>query len=328
MSTGRCVIDVIDLPRHTFAGNPLDRAEALRRDDQWLAQARGHSDGRFLPFDNLCPRLLRTSTALTLGWASADELGPELCKQAILLGTANDAPRFAVELRTAADDLRANLVRASDYEFVDARSAAMSLVQADTGILAQARSQLDWHRRHGFCNNCGQPTRAERGGQVRKCGACSTSVFPRTDPVAIMLVTDGDRCLLGQPHGPLVKTGMYSALAGFIDHGESIEAAVRREVGEEAGISIGAVRYHSSQPWPFPYSLMIGCIATATSREIQIDPAEMADVRWFERTDVTAAMQRCLAGDPPSQAQLSVPGPIAIAHHLIKAWIESDSIPS
>ncbi|MGI9323588.1 MAG: NAD(+) diphosphatase [Pseudomonadales bacterium] len=328
MSTGRSVIDVIDQPRHTFAGNPLDRAEALRRDEQWLAQARAHTDGRFLPFHNLCPRLVSTSTQPILGWASADELGAEICEQAVLLGTANGAPRFAVELRGAADDLRASLVRASDHEFVDARSAAMSLAQADTGILAQARSQLDWHQRHGFCSNCGQPTQAQRGGQMRKCSACSTSVFPRTDPVAIMLVTDGDRCLLGQPHGPLVKTGMYSALAGFIEHGESIEAAVRREVGEEAGIHIGDVRYHSSQPWPFPYSLMIGCIATATSRDIQIDPTEMADVRWFERTDVTAAMQRCLAGEAPSQAQLSVPGPIAIAHHLIKAWLETDSNPS
>jgi NAD+ diphosphatase len=154
-----------------------------------------------------------------------------------------------------------------------------------------------------------------RGGHVRVCGACNSEHFPRTDPVAIMLISDGDRCLLGQARGRLAGSGMYSALAGFIDQGESIEEAVRREVREEAGVTVGAVSYHSSQPWPFPSSLMIGCLGRALTTDITIDPAEMADVAWFGRADVRAALLQ-------EHPTLRVPGPIAIAHHLIKAWCD------
>jgi NAD+ diphosphatase len=132
-----------------------------------------------------------------------------------------------------------------------------------------------------------------------------------------MLILDADRCLLGQSQGPLARTGMYSALAGFIDQGESIEEAVRRETREEAGVIVGAVRYHSSQPWPFPSSLMVGCHGRALTTKITIDPAEMADVRWFDRDAVRAALRN----DNP---QLRVPGPIAIAHHLIKSWADGE----
>jgi len=143
--------------------------------------------------------------------------------------------------------------------------------------------------------------------------ACKAEHFPRTDPVAIMVVTDGERCLLGQSRGRLSRTGTYSALAGFVDQAESIEEAVRREVKEEAGIEVGQVRYHSSQPWPFPSSLMIGCHARALTTDIYIDNEEMTDVRWFTRAAVLSALR----GDHPD---LHVPAPIAIAHHLIKAW--------
>ena len=147
--------------------------------------------------------------------------------------------------------------------------------------------------------------------------ACKADHFPRTDPVAIMVVTDGERCLLGQSRGRLSRTGTYSALAGFMDQGESIEEAVRREVKEEAGIEVGQVRYHSSQPWPFPSSLMIGCHARALTTDIRIDDEEMTDVRWFPRADVLSALR----GEHP---HLRVPAPIAIAHHLIKAWAEGN----
>lgn len=272
----------------------------------------------------------RTDTGTALGWVNASELSGSFREQAVLLGLEDSAPRFAVDIAdpAIAADVRENAERQLTdqpaYQFSDARGAAMALTQAETGILAQARSQLDWHRRHGFCNSCGNPTEMDRGGQVRVCSGCNASLFPRTDPVAIMLVTDGERCLLGQPHGPLVRTGMYSALAGFIDQGESIEAAVRREVSEEAGISVGNVRYHSSQPWPFPYSLMIGCLAHALSTDIQLDPEEMADVAWFERDEVANALERAIAGEAPSPDHLSLPGPMAIAHHLVKAWIDND----
>ena len=139
--------------------------------------------------------------------------------------------------------------------------------------------------------------------------------FPRTDPVIIVVVTDGDRCLLGQSHGRLSQMRMFSALAGFMDQGESIEEAVRREVLEEAGIRVGAVRYHSSQPWPFPSSLMIGCHADALTTDLRPDDVEMLSVQWFER----AKVRRALAGE---DADLRVPASFAIAHHLIRAWAE------
>ena len=199
------------------------------------------------------------------------------------------------------------------WRFEDARLAATVLPQEQSGILAQSRSQIDWHKRHRYCSACGALTSQKRGGHVRKCPDCEAEHFPRTDPVAIMLIVDGDRCLLGQSAGRLARTGMYSALAGFIDQGESIEEAVRREVLEEAGISVGDVSYHSSQPWPFPSSLMIGCLGKAISTDIQIDTNEMADVRWFAREDVLQALNQ-------EHPTLKVPGAIAIAHHLIKTW--------
>ena len=156
---------------------------------------------------------------------------------------------------------------------------------------------------------------ARRGGQVRGCTACDAQHFPRTDPVVITVVGDPatDRCLLGQSRGRLSRMRMYSALAGFVDQGEAIEEAVAREVMEEAGIRVRNVGYHSSQPWPFPYSLMIGCLAEAATTSIRIDPEEMSAVHWFERREVLLALDG-------NSALLTVPGPIAIAHHLIKAW--------
>jgi NAD+ diphosphatase len=146
---------------------------------------------------------------------------------------------------------------------------------------------------------------------------CNANHFPRTDPVVIMVVSDGDKCLLGQSRGRLSRTGRYSALAGFMDQGESIEEAVRREVKEEAGIEVGEVRYHSSQPWPFPSSLMIGCHGKARTTDIHIDDEEMTDVRWFSRDEVRLALK----GENPD---LQVPDSIAIAHHLIKAWANEE----
>ena len=188
------------------------------------------------------------------------------------------------------------------------------LAAAETGILAHARSQLDWHARHGFCSVCGPPTDSKRGGQVRECPSCRAQHFPRTDPVVITVVGDAttDRCLLGQSRGRLSRLRMYSALAGFVDQGEAIEEAVAREVMEEAGIHVKNVRYHSSQPWPFPCSLMIGCLAEAATTTIRKDE-EMSDVQWFDRREVLMALEE-------QSERLTVPGPIAIAHHLIKAW--------
>lgn len=296
---------------HTFAGNPLDRADALRRDPEWIARATAAPDSRFLPFANLNVLL---SEAGELCWVAGAEIATLTLEiPPVFLGCQNGNAHFAQDV-SALPDLQ-NVAPGS--RLTDCRMAAMTLRTADSGIVAQARAQIDWHRRHRFCSVCGAPSRSDRGGHVRRCDACGAEHFPRTDPVAIMLVVDrsGERCLLGQPAGRIAGTGFYSALAGFIDQGESIEEAVRREVREEAGIAVGAVRYHSSQPWPFPSSLMIGCLAQAESETITIDPAEMADVAWFTRADILAALAE-------THERLKVPGPIAIAHHLIKAWVK------
>ena len=295
---------------HIFAGNPLDRADALRRDPDWLAAAAGNPSSRFLAFSRLNV-LLTGDKSARLRWLTTTEASALNANgECVFLGLVDGQAHFALDVSNVSDPFAV-----IDGEFRDCRTAAMALPQAETGIVAQARSQLDWHARHGYCSVCGTRTDPERGGHVRRCPGCSAEHFPRTDPVAIMLIVNGDQCLLGQPAGRFAGTGLYTALAGFIDQGESIEEAVRREVMEEAGIAVGEVSYHSSQPWPFPSSLMIGCHGVATSRDIQMDDQEMADVAWFSREDVI----RALAGEHPN---MQVPGPIAIAHHLIRAWVD------
>ena len=205
-----------------------------------------------------------------------------------------------------------------NLEICDARESAMLISAAESGILAQARSNLGWHGTHGFCARCGEPTEMRRGGLMRKCSNCNAEHFPRTDPVVITVVTHGDRCILGQSAGRLSAMRMYSALAGFMDQGESMEEAVRREVMEEAGIKVGRVQYHSTQPWPFPSSLMIGSHSEALTTDINIDDFEMTDVRWWDRDEVLLALAE-------KSENLRVPGPIAIAHHLIKAWATGNS---
>ena len=304
-------------PPHTFAGNPLDRGDVERRDAAWLESRAENPSSRFLPLWRL--EVPVTSAAGTaLAWLSATELKRlNLDTKPIFLGLRDRVAHFAVDV-SATDDPLARLGRDGAIEYAEARQAAALLSADEAGILAQARAQIDWHARHGFCSVCGQATEPARGGQQRACSACGAQHFPRTDPVVIVVVTDGDRCLLGQSHGRLARAGRYSALAGFMDQAETIEEAVRREVREEAGIEVGEVRYHSSQPWPFPSSLMIGCHGTALTTEIRRDDEEMIDVRWFARDAVRLALEE-------RNPDLALPGPIAIAHHLIKAWAAGEA---
>lgn len=303
---------------HTFAGNPLDRADVRRRDPAWLAAAAHAPKTRYLPLWQLNVLVDGSGEAPRLGWLSPADLERlEVTVPPVFLGLDGEGvPHFAIDLSEVADPNH-ELALAGGFAFQESRSAAMSLPTGDTGIVAQARAQVNWHRSHRYCSACGEPTEQEKGGHLRSCPSCGANHFPRTDPVAIMLIVDGEQCLLGQSHGPLVRIGMFSALAGFIDQGESIEEAVRREILEEASVAVGDVRYHSSQPWPFPSSLMIGCHGRALSTEIEIDREEMHDVRWVPREDVRAA----LAGEHPT---LKLPGAMAIAHHLIRAWAEGE----
>ena len=303
---------------HTFAGNPLDRGDVQRRDPEWLEAAARAADSRYLPLHQLNVLVDAVGDAPRLGWLKSEDVGRlEVDLPPVFLGLdEHGAACFAQDI-SAVHDPSYELNLPGGLSFQESRSAAMALPTAETGILAQARAQIGWHQRHQFCSVCGERTAQGKGGVVRTCPGCGADHFPRTDPVAIMLIVDGDRCLLGQSNGPLVRIGMFSALAGFIEQGESIEEAVRRETLEEAGIRVGRVRYHSSQPWPFPSSLMIGCHGVAESTDIAIDTEEMHDVRWFDRDTVRAA----LAGE---DVGLKVPGEIAIAHHLIRAWAEQE----
>jgi NAD+ diphosphatase len=233
----------------------------------------------------------------------------------IFLGTAEDICHFAVDVSEIENPKRPP---SEDWgKFIDVRSVAPQLSSGEAGALAQARSMIDWHNRHGFCAVCGAPTYSQEAGYSRKCEdtTCKATHFPRTDPVAIMMVTRGDKCLLGQ--GINFPGDFYSCLAGFIEPGETIEQGVMREVMEESAIKVDNVRYHQSQPWPFPSSLMIGCFAEALTEEITVDKTELNDARWFSREEV-----RMMLEQSTKPTGLRIGGPIALAHQLAKAWIE------
>ena len=305
---------------HTFSGSPLDRCDQARRDPAWIAALVDDKRSRFLPLLATEKRDLkvlvdrangdRAEPGATLAWRTRPMLDPRVVRgETVLLGTLDGVGHFAVALSAAADWPENGAEEASP------RDVATDLSVEEGGILAFAKSLLDWHLRHPFCAACGSATQTRGGGKERYCAACSTTHYPRVDPVVIMLVHDGERCLLGR--SARRATPLYSALAGFVEPGESVEEAVKREVLEEAGIEIDQVGYHSSQPWPFPSSLMIGCLASARTTAIERDAHELADVAWFDRESIRRALVA-----PPKTATIHLPRPIAIAHHLIKSWLE------
>ena len=297
---------------HIYSGNPLDRGDRERRDEMWISERARDPRSKFLPMWDLNV-LISEGPQHSLGWLNLDDLGLlGGYTDAIFLGLLDGVAHFAIDVSPNARAAQ-ELGESGKWRFEDARSVTDLVNRAESGIVAQARSQINWHNTHGFCSKCGHETLIRRGGQVRYCQSCDTEHFPRTDPVIIMVVSDNDYCLLGQSRGRLSRMNMYSALAGFMDQGESIEEAVAREVMEEAGIKVKNIRYHSSQPWPFPSSLMIGCLADAATTEISMDNEEMTSVKWFHREETLLALEG-------KSDKLMVPGPIAIAHHLIKAW--------
>ena len=246
--------------------------------------------------------------------AEANALGA--VRESVFLGAVNEAPRFGFGLDPQAAEA---LKTRNDLKVSDLRSIAVQgLVGADDlPPLAEAKALLGWHARHRFCPNCGSPTHLVQAGWRRDCPVCKAQHFPRTDPVVIMLVISGGRCVLGRSQR--FAPSMWSCLAGFIEPGETIEEAVRREVLEEAGITCGEVRYFASQPWPFPSSLMIGCHTRALSEEIVIDREELEDARWFERAELATMLKR------EHKDGLTTPPPVAIAHHIIRDFVENGS---
>ena len=312
-------------PVMPLAGNPLHRAGNERRDPGWLSAALAGEGARFLPVQRLKVAVTTAADgrgapapgggagegANRLAWARGGEW-LEGAGEPVLLGLDGAAARFAVDVSDLPAPAAASFGPGARVEFQGLRTAAPNLPAGDAAIAAQARGLVGWHERHPFCAACGAATRIRNGGGSRACTACGAEHFPRTDPVVIVVVSRDGRALLGR--SGRFAGNLYSALAGFMEPGESVEEAVRREVAEEAGIEVGAVRYVFSQPWPFPASLMLGCIAEGLSGEIEIDPKEIEDARWFSRTELTDA----LAG---RSEILTVPQPLAIAHHLIRAWL-------
>jgi NAD+ diphosphatase len=284
-----------------FTGSLLDRADALRRDHGALDRMRFSPAARFLPFENLEPFLARSSGGPGLQWVELSHVPGDL--PWVFLGLLDGQPHFALSVPQGMP---------LPGEKTDMRAAAAQLPDGLAAILAQGRSLLAWHEKHGHCAVCGAETRPAKGGYQRVCEVCKAEHFPRTDPVVIMLVVDGERCLLGR--NARFPPGWYSTLAGFVEPGESVEEAVAREVWEEAGVRAGRVRYVASQPWPFPSSLMIGCFAEALTTELTVDATELEDAKWFTRDEARAA----LAGDGVFKCS----PPLAISHSLLKTWAQ------
>lgn len=298
---------------HTFSSNNLDRGDSTRYDEKKLETLFESSKVKILPFCELNP-LVENSEVPELGWLSKAEynnlkFSADTSKVLFLGFDQDQSPCFTFEVNKTVEYKYLN----RNLSYCDSREVATEISQNEAGILAQAKSNIDWNRKNKYCSSCGNHMKVFRGGIMRKCLSCKLEHFPRTDPVVIMLVYKDNRCVLGQTR-LRQKNGFYSCLAGFMDQGESIEEAVKREVKEESGLQIGKIKYHSSQPWPFPSSLMIGCHAEATNEKIIIDKNEMTDVKWFSKEEVVLALKN-------KSKILNVPGPIAIAHHLIKSWV-------
>jgi NAD+ diphosphatase len=300
-------------PRLGYTASPLERAADMRAEA--LITLLSQEDARVYVIsgemivlkkgEEFHDPLFRIGDAREIGQAS----------ETVFIGLHGSAPRFGMALDPAAAE---DLKQREAFVVTDLRSIAVNaIVKAEhLSALAEAKALLTWHRRHRFCPNCGAPSMPVEGGWRRDCRACNTQHFPRTDPVVIMLPFSGDECVLGRSYRFI--PGMWSCLAGFVEPGETIEQAVRRETREEAGIVSGRVNYFASQPWPFPTSLMIGCHAEALSREIVIDRSELDGARWFDREEVAAMLLRM---HPDG---LTTPPPMAIAHHIIRAWVEDE----
>jgi NAD+ diphosphatase len=301
-------------PRLGYCGSRLDRAAERREDADFLLRLAAHPDARSYIVGGELVVLRKRGDTLDPLFTTAETRALGSATATIFLGLHEGAGRFGVGLAQA--DVQA-LKDSSGFLVTDLRSIAVQGLVAsdDLSPLAEAKALLHWHARHGHCANCGLATDVVQAGWRRDCAGCSTQHFPRTDPVVIMLVVDGERCLLGRS-GRFAPT-MWSCLAGYVEPGESIDEAVRRETAEEAGIRCGAVRYYASQPWPFPSSLMIGCFAEALTTEIVVDRNELEDARWFDRNEAASMLLR------QHPEGLTTPPPVAIAHHLIRAWLES-----
>jgi NAD+ diphosphatase len=304
--------DSFPLGQPAFVSNILDRAAHLRNNEEKLFALESKSTSRayVVHRDSLLVKKEGDGSRALLSIDEAAKLGAN--PGTIFLGLRDGAAIFGMGISQAAAE---KLLGREDVTLTELRGMAMQGVvpPSELSAIAMAKSMVNWHQRHGFCANCGARTAMKEGGWKRECPSCKAEHFPRTDPVVIMLVTSGEKCLLGRQQRFL--PGMYSCLAGFVEAAETIEDAVRREVFEEAGIHCTDVGYYMTQPWPYPSSLMIGCTARATNEEIIVDRAELEDARWFSRDEARLMIAR------KHPDGLAGPHPFAIAHHLLGRWV-------
>ncbi|HWD57707.1 MAG TPA: NAD(+) diphosphatase [Stellaceae bacterium] len=318
------------LPNY-YAAPGFERAGLKRRDSDWLRAALADAGSQFVPVwrnQNLVLDLAEAgprAIVLTPGHAAV-LLGAEAAEahlaegRVVFLGVIDERAHFALDLsahEAPLDALRSPALAASGIagdgaRFADLRQLAGRLERSEGALLALARAMLFWHQRHRFCGVCGNPTRSEEAGHMRRCtnADCAAMHFPRTDPAVIMLVSDGERALLGRNKN--FPPGMYSTLAGFVEPGEALEDAVAREVMEETGIAVRNVAYHSSQPWPFPANIMLGFHAEAASTDIAVDYSELEDAKWFERDWLLAHAE---------DNSFRLPRLDSIARQLVEDWL-------
>jgi NAD+ diphosphatase len=294
-------------PPHRYTGAGFDRAAHRRLDADWLGARRADPQSRVLLMAGLEILVTATDQPRT-EITSVERLGVPLPEDALFLGEENGAALFAADLGRAA---------ALSGRFAEVRAVGAWLPAKEAGWCAYARGLAFWHSRHRYCGVCGGPTVSAQGGHIRRCQICDAQHFPRSDPAVIVLVTHrhpehGERCLLGR--STRFPAGLYSTLAGFVEPGESLEETVCREVYEEAGVEVVDMQYRSSQPWPFPASLMLGFRAMAQSDELRIDPEELVDAGWYTRGQLI----------DPDRRPIQLPNRDSIARHLIEDWLYED----
>ena len=321
---------IVKVYPNIFSNNPLDRVSDLRSDPQWVSDTMLKDHAIVTPFWRGKPFVSKIKN-LTSGHSDVNQASPawfpfdffkkrvlEQC-EIIFLGLLNepkDMAFFSIDISEISNP-EEELGLKDLGSFEDLMLLAPQAIDAgELAMLGQAKGIFEWNNSHKFCSKCGEKSEMHEAGYKRICNNCSTEHFPRTDPVVIMLAKFENTAFLGRQKR--FPPGMYSALAGFIEHGESIEEAVARELKEEAGITILDAKYHSSQPWPFPNSLMIGCIADAESNQFKLDEVELDEGRWFNREELKDAL------NGGSKTDFFVPPPMAIAHHLVKAFVERD----
>jgi NAD+ diphosphatase len=302
-------------PRLGYTQSPIERVAERRGDADWLAARLTDACTAAYVIGGELIVLKKRGGELDPAFTADEARALAPTAETVFLGLMEGTARFGIGITQAsAEALKAR----GDLHVIDLRSIAVQGLVGQDHLppLAEAKALLHWHARHRFCSNCGIKTDPIDGGWKRICPACKGEHFPRTDPVVIMLAVRGDRALLGR--SGRFAASMWSCLAGFVEPGEAIEDAVRRETLEEAGVRCGRVKYLFSQPWPFPMSLMIGCHAEALNDELTIDRNELVGARWFSRDECAAMLMR------KHPEGLTTPPPVAIAHHIIRTWVESD----